>query len=73
MFDYGDRLDIPIVFPDYIKHKDIANLFENKGLKAVSAGFCIKEGKTFGESHSLKLSPRAEDENILKFFFRHVR
>ena len=65
--DHG--LEVPIVFCPLLQHKDVAKPYS----KVISAGFCsvhkdindVTNWKCWGESISLKLDSRPEDEEVL--------
>ena len=58
-------LDVPIVFPNLIKHSEIARKED-----IVSAGFCVIDGpensQCYGRSDSLGIESRPEDTKILR-------
>lgn len=59
---------MPIVFPDSLVHKEVANIFlTSKGMKPTSAGFCYIDETycCYGESTSLNLKSNIDDSNLL--------
>lgn len=61
-------MEIPVVFPEIVNHNRMGTM------KIVSAGFCaLRDGKfdTWGESKSLGVKNRNEDEEILNRMVRH--
>lgn len=65
MFDVGSE-EFPILFPDAIRHVEIAGMIKNKIL---SAGFVEQTDKgkweCFGESEGLKIKSRPQDTRIV--------
>lgn len=59
---------VPIIFPDFINHIDIAMLHED--MKALSAGFVtlFPEVKCYGFSEGLQLGPGIYDSHIIRTF-----
>ena len=67
MFDNG-YIRIPIIFPDCIKHSDMAAMLDSKLGKPITAGFVtLSDGKiaTYGNSISLGLSSDKQEDTIL--------
>ncbi len=62
-----NHVETIIIFPGFIKHKDIALRILREGEKVLSAGFIsFNEPKScYGESISLGLKPRPTRDNLL--------
>jgi len=74
---FSNGVEAIITFPDTVEHADMANGVDNIGT-VISAGFCDYivnggcyngvmglRGSCFGESTSLKLKSRPEEDTIL--------
>ncbi len=75
IFDNAE-IEIPIVFPTLIQHKDMAAMVKTKypDAKPISAGFCrLVDEKLVcgGDSVSLQLKPRPEDSELLTQLFKN--
>lgn len=51
----------PVIFPTIYSHVDMANHYG----KVTSAGFIDKNGKVYGYSDSLGISPKESDQRII--------
>ena len=67
IFETPSLLEVPILFPDFIGHSDMASDLSN--WKPVSAGFCkpgcVGKMDVWGRSTSLGLTSRETDDDLL--------
>ncbi|EAM5846835.1 hypothetical protein CP583_20830 [Salmonella enterica] len=69
------KRDIPIIFPDLLAHKDVADAIAGmelysdlNGADVVSAGFCNVGVKCFGESESCNAVSREVDDVVINTY-----
>lgn len=67
---FSGALPTPVIFPEWIPHKEIAN-----GKPVSSAGFCrLKDGRviTWGCSQGLSKAPAEDDQQLLTMYMEKL-
>ncbi|EIS9096196.1 hypothetical protein L1O59_005101 [Salmonella enterica] len=77
MLRTGGKLkrDIPVIFPDLLVHKDVADAIKGMGSYSgfdgayiISAGFCNVGVECFGESESCNAVSRSIDDSVINTY-----
>ena len=66
MLETNNGLPTPILFPEFIQHREIYNELKGVQDNLLSAGFCNGKGDVWGTSVSLGKSCREEDSIYIK-------
>lgn len=73
MFESPTGCEMPLLFPNFMNHKDIAQAVKNPKIKPLSAGFVSVNPTGFvtayGKSISMNMKSRIEDSNIIQHAF----